>query len=69
MGPLKCLFEKAALSGSLSRWLILLAKSDLKYVARKTMKGSVVLDFYAENPMEGKDGEKIFQMRTFWTLS
>ena len=39
---LKYLFEKPALSGRLSRWLILLAEFDLKYVARKTIKGSVV---------------------------
>ena len=41
MNPLKYLFEKPALSGRLSRWLILLAKFDLKYMARKTIKGSI----------------------------
>ena len=30
MDPLKYLFEKPTLSGKLSRWLILLAKFDLK---------------------------------------
>ena len=39
MDLLKYLFEKLALSGRLSRWLILLAEFDLKYVARKTIKG------------------------------
>ena len=53
----KYLFEKPALSRRLSRWLILLAEFDLKYVARKTIKGSVVSDFYAENPIEEEDGE------------
>ena len=38
MDPLKYLFEKPTLSRRLSRWLILLAKFDLKYVARKTIK-------------------------------
>ena len=52
MDPLKYLFEKPALSGRLSIWLILLVKFNLKYVARKTIKGSVVSDFYAENPIE-----------------
>ena len=42
------------------RWLILLAEFDLKYVARKTIKGSVVLDFCVENPIEGEDGKKDF---------
>ena len=37
MDPLKYLFEKPALSRRLSRWLILLAEFNLKYVARKTI--------------------------------
>ncbi|XP_075636742.1 uncharacterized protein LOC142608977 [Castanea sativa] len=56
MDPWKYLFEKPALSGRLSKWLLLLAEFDLKYVARKTIKGSVVSDFCAKNPIEGKDG-------------
>ena len=59
-GPLKYLFEKPALSGRLLRWLILLTEFNLKYVARKTIKGSIVLDFCAKNPVEGKDGRKDF---------
>ena len=53
MDPLKYLFEKPALSGRLSRWLILLAEFDLKYVTRKTIKRSIVSEFCAENPIEG----------------
>ena len=60
MNPLKYLFEKPALSGRLSRWLILLAEFDLKYVARKTIKGSVVFDFCAENPVKGEKGKEDF---------
>ena len=37
MDSLKYLFEKPTLSGRLSRWLILLAKFDLKYEAKKTI--------------------------------
>ena len=40
MNPLKYLFEKLALSGRLSRWLILLVEFNLKYVARKISKGA-----------------------------
>ena len=58
MDPLKYLFEKPTLSGRLLRWLILLAKFDLKYVARKTIKRSVVSNFCAENPIEGEDGKE-----------
>ena len=60
MDPLKYLFEKPALSGRLLRWLILLVEFDLKYVARKTIKGSVMPDFYAKNPIEGEDGKEDF---------
>ena len=60
MDPLKYLFDKPALSGRLSRWLILLAKFDLKFVARKTIKGSIVSDFCAENPVKGEDGTEDF---------
>jgi len=60
MDKLKYLFEKPALSGRLSRWLILLAEFDWKYVARKTIKGSVVLDFCAENPIEEENGKEDF---------
>ena len=60
MDPLKYLFENLALSRRLSWWLILLAEYDLKYMARKTIKGSIVSDFYAENPIEGEDGKDYF---------
>ena len=57
MDQLKYLFEKPTLSERLLRWLILLVEFNLKYVARKTIKGSVVLDFSVENPIEGEDGK------------
>ena len=60
MDSLKYLFEKPALSGRLSRWLIFLVEFDLKYVARKTIKGSAVSDFCAENPIEGENGKEDF---------
>ena len=60
MDPSKYLFEKLALSGRLSRRLILLSEFDLKYMARKTIKGSIVSDFCAKNPMEGDDGREDF---------
>ena len=57
MDLLKYLFEKPALNGRLSRWLILLVEFDLKYVARKT---SIVSNFCAENPIKGDDGKEDF---------
>ena len=60
MDPLKYLFEKPALSGRLSRWLILLTEFNLKYVAKKTIKGSIMSNFCAENPIEREDGKEDF---------
>ena len=60
MDPLKYLFEKLALSGRILRWLFLLVEFNLKYVVRKTIKGSVVSDFYAENPIEGENSKEDF---------
>ena len=60
MDLLKYLFEKPSLSGRLSRWLILLVEFDLKYVARKTIKGSIMSDFCVENLIEGEDGKEDF---------
>ena len=57
---MKYLFEKLALSGRLLRRLIILSEFNLKYVARKTIKGSIVSDFCAKNPMEGDDGREDF---------
>ena len=48
------------MSGRLSRWLILLVEFNLKYMARKTIKGSVMLDFCVENPVEGEYGREDF---------
>ena len=60
MDPLKYLFERPALSGRLSRWLILLAKFDLKYVARKTIKGSIMSGFVTRTPWKERMVKKIF---------
>ncbi|XP_056690264.1 uncharacterized protein [Spinacia oleracea] len=38
--PLKYLFEKLALNGRLSRWLVMLSEFDLKYIPQKSIKGS-----------------------------
>ena len=54
MDPLKYLFEKPALTGKLSRWLILLAEFDLTYVAKNTIKGKVIAEHCAGHPV-GED--------------
>ena len=40
--------------------MILLEEFDLKYMARKTIKGSAESDFCAENPIKGEDGKEDF---------
>ncbi len=54
IGPLKYLFEKPALTRKLSRWLILLAKFDLTYAAKNTIKGMVIAEHCPGHPV-GKD--------------
>jgi ribonuclease HI len=54
MDPLKYLFEKPALTGKLSRWLILLAEFDLTYVAKNTIKGTEIAEHCAGHPI-GED--------------
>ncbi|XP_058181260.1 uncharacterized protein LOC131299698 [Rhododendron vialii] len=53
MDPLKYLFEKAALTGKLARWLLMLVEFELKYVTRKSVKGRVVAKFLADYLVEG----------------
>ena len=43
MDLLKYFFKKPTLTGKLSRWLILLAEFDLRYVAKNTIKGKVIV--------------------------
>ena len=66
MDPLKYLFEKHALSGSLTRWLFLLAEFGLKYVVRKMIKW--VSGFCAENPIKGDDGKEDFPNQDIWDI-
>ena len=54
MDLLKYLFEKPALTGKLSRWLILLAEFDLTYVAKNTIKGRAITKFYAGHLANGE---------------
>jgi len=65
MDPLKYLFEKPTLSGRLSRWLILLSEFNLKYVARKTIKGTIISDFSAKTLWRERVVRKTFLMRTY----
>src|SRR3989442_15691567 len=52
MDPMQYLYKTPTLAGKLSRCLILLSEFDIEFVTKKTVKGRVVADFLAENPVE-----------------
>ena len=53
MDPIKYIFEKPALTGRIARWQVMLSEFDITYVTRKAIKGSVLADFLANQPIEG----------------
>ncbi|XP_074304145.1 uncharacterized protein LOC141638833 [Silene latifolia] len=55
MDPINYLFEKPVLNSRMSRWTLMLSEFDLKYVPLKAIKGKVVADFLADNPVEETD--------------
>ena len=52
MDPIKHIFEKIALTGRLARWQMLLSKSDIVYVTQKSVKGSALAEYLAQQPIE-----------------
>ena len=51
MDPLKYLFEKPVLNNRMAKWIFLLSEFDLSYVTQKAIKGQVMADFLADNPI------------------
>ena len=52
MDPIKYIFEKPALTGRISRWQMLLSEYDIEYRAQKAIKGSILVDHLAHQPIE-----------------
>ena len=52
MDPIKYVFEKPALTGRLARWHMLLSEYDIQYVTQKAIKGSVLSEYLAQQPIE-----------------
>ncbi|XP_050892334.1 uncharacterized protein LOC127097890, partial [Lathyrus oleraceus] len=52
MDPIKYIFEKPALTGRISRWQMLLSEYDIEYRAQKAIKGSILADHLAHQPIE-----------------
>ena len=52
MDPIKYIFEKPELIGRLARWKMLLSEYDIQYVTQKAIKGSILADHIAHQPLE-----------------
>lgn len=52
MDPIKYIFEKPALTGRVARWKMILTEYDIQYVTQKAIKGSVLSDYLAHQPVE-----------------
>ncbi|XP_077225209.1 uncharacterized protein LOC143858442 [Tasmannia lanceolata] len=49
---MKYLFEKPALIGRTTRWLLLLSEFDITYVTQKSVKGIIIAEQLADAPIE-----------------
>lgn len=49
--PLKYLLSRAALTGCLAKWVMILSEFDIEYVDQKAIKGQVIADQSAEAPI------------------
>ena len=52
---LRYLFQVPALTGKISRWLVLLTEFDIEYITTKVIKGRLVVKFLALNVVEGEE--------------
>ena len=52
MDPIKYIFEKPALTGRIARWQMLLSEYDIEYRSQKAIKGSILADHLAHQPIE-----------------
>ena len=51
MDPIKYIFEKPALTGRIARLQMLLSEYDIEYRAQKAIKGSILADHLAHQPI------------------
>jgi hypothetical protein len=52
MDPIKYIFEKPALTGRIARWQMLLSEYDIEYRTQKAIKGSILADHLAHQPID-----------------
>ncbi len=51
MDPIKYVFESPFIPGRIAKWQVILSQYDIVYMTRKVVKGSVIVDLLAENPI------------------
>ena len=51
MDQIKNIFEKPALTGRIGRWQVLLCEFDIVYITQKAIKGSALVDYLAQQPL------------------
>jgi len=51
MDPIKYIFEKPALTGRIAWWQMLLSEYDIIYVTQKSIKGSALAEYLAQQPI------------------
>ena len=49
--PLKYFLSKAALTGRLAKWVMILSKFEIQYVEQKAIKAQTIVDELADAPM------------------
>ncbi|XP_047339725.1 uncharacterized protein LOC124943222 [Impatiens glandulifera] len=59
LDQIRHLFHKILLSPRLAKWMMMISKYDIEYTVQKSIKGSVVVDFLADQPIEVEDEEKL----------
>ncbi|XP_050895716.1 uncharacterized protein LOC127102387 [Lathyrus oleraceus] len=52
MDPINYIFENPALIERLARWHMLLSENDIQYISHKVIKGSVLSNYLAHQPVE-----------------
>ena len=52
MDPIKYIFEKPALTGRIAHWQMLLLENGIEYRSQKAIKGNVLADHLAHQPIE-----------------
>ncbi|XP_047313953.1 uncharacterized protein LOC124917607 [Impatiens glandulifera] len=60
LDPIRFLFQRTLLSLRLAKWMMMISEYDITYTVQKSIKGSIVADFLADQPITvGDDDEEM----------